>query len=699
MGNENPLASEEHLNKLMKEYKIGKPKTWYEKFCRFSQPLRIKPPEGLRKKLLKEIVFSTLNVTPEGVFSGAILALLLIGCLSFVFSLFVNDLTIMIILFILPLGAFYYIYSYPSFRAQVLKIQTGDEAIKIILYMVIYLKLYPNFEGAINFAIEHTQGPITSDIKSAMWGIQVADYHTIESALAVYMSKWVVWNEDFVRAFSILRGVLTETSETGRDLILKKSLSFLLTNTHRKMRGYVEGITGPINILHIMGMLLPVMGLIMFPMISMFLHESINPLFLAIGYVVILPVMVLFFMNRILLKRPSAFIFPDISKHPELPPVNTFSTSIGKTRLVIPIIPLVVIIGLVIMSYGISHFIDLYTKLVFTTSKALKTDILKVEADMSITNLISTFSISLGFGVMLFLYFYLNSYKRIKIRNEIKNIENEFQIGLFSIGNYLSEGYPIEKTLQKSLDECEKLGMRDRPIFLFFSRLLYNIKSLGMTFKKALFDKNHGILRFFPSVLLEEIMAILSDASEKSTVLLGKISKTIGSYLEDLERIESKIKELLEEVRAGIKMQCSFIVPLICAVTGSLGIFFINMLKMLSCQLTQIEKNLGLDVLSGASMGAGSLLNDLVGDFTKVMPMTVLQVIVGIYTFEMVVLFAMLLNGIENGFDNVSRDDLIAKSLLMAMIMYAVVSIFSLVMFNGIIMSTIDTAGGSFVCD
>ncbi|MDI6825835.1 MAG: hypothetical protein QMD36_01410 [Candidatus Aenigmarchaeota archaeon] len=690
--------SKEYLNLLVQEQRKQPIKTRYERLCKFAEKLRIRPPKDLETKLQEDIIFSSMNITPTGVFSASILSILTLGVLSLVFSLFINDLTIISILFVIPLGAFFYIISYPKFRSQVLKVQTGDEAIKIILYIVIYLKLHPSFEGAINFAAEHTQGPISSDIKKAMWDVQVGKYKTIEEALAFYMPKWGIWNEDFVRSLSLLHGVLIEPSEEGREKILRKSLEFLLTNTHRKMRSYVEDISGSINILHIMGMLLPVIGLIMFPMMSMFLHQSVNPFYIAIGYTIILPIMILFFMNRILLKRPSAFIFPDISKHPELPPPGTFSVRLGKKHYYIPILPLVLIIGVMIMLYGILHFIELYTKLSLV-SKAFQVDILKKEAEMSLTNLFATFSITGGLGIMIFLYFYLRSFQRIHIRNNIKNIENDLQVGLFALGNYLSEGYPIEKSIEKSLDECKKLGMQKRPTFHFFSRLLYNIKNFGMTFKSALFHEKTGVVRYFPSILINEIMRILSDASERSSTLLGKISKTIGSYLEDLSKIEAKIKELLEEVRAGIKIQSSFVIPLVCAMVGSLGIFLLNMLKLLSCQLAQIEKNLGLGILGETSMGVGSLLNDLVGDFTKVMPMTLLQAIVGIYTFEIVALFAMLLNGIENGFDDVSRDHLISSSVLKALVVYAAVTIFALILFQGIIVSIVETAGGGFACE
>jgi len=670
---------------------------FYEKYCRFAGRLKLKLPKSWEKTLRRYIEFSALQVKPYEVFSASILSFLLTIIFSFLVSFFIHDPLAQVIIFLLPIFSFYYVYSYPKFRSQVIRIQTGDEGIKIILYMVIYLRLYPNFEKALEFAAKNVKGPISSDMKKLIWEVKVGKCETIEKALATYMPKWAVWNEDFVRSLSLLRGVLVEPSEEERERILKKSLNYLLITTHRKMKEYVENISSSITILHMMGMLLPVIGLILFPMISLFLHETINPFYLAAGYTIFLPLSIYFFMNRILVKRPSAFLIPDISKHPDLPPPGTFSVKIGKKTLFIPILPLSILIGLLIMLFGIFHFLDLSTKL-STVPQTMKVEILKKEAEINLENLLSTFSITGGFATMALLYFHLNSFQRIKLRNAIKNIESEFQLTLFSLGNFLSEGYPIEIAIKKSLEEYKKLGLEKRPTFVFLSRILNNIRNLGMTFKRAVFDKRYGALHFTPSFLIEEIMRILSDASRIGSRFLGKIAKTIGSYLENLYSIETKIRELLEEVRSGIKLQASFVVPFICAMVGVLGIFILNMLKMLSCQLAAIEKNLGLSFLQESTLSLGSLFNELVGDFSKVMPMTVMQVIVGIYSVEMVILFCMLLNGIENGFDRVSRDYIISKILKKAVLIYLGTSFLALLFFHGLIITMIETAGGSFVC-
>jgi hypothetical protein len=696
--------SREYIQFLLEEQKQKELKGWYEKLCKFSESLKIRPPKSLEEQFKLDIVFSGLNVTPTGVLSAAILSLIILMIPLIPITLLTKDQNTLIFLLVIPGVAFWYIYSFPKFRAHVVRVQAGDESIKVILYMVIYLKLNPSLEGAIGFACAHAKGPITDDIKKAMWDLQIGKYKTVEEALGVYTNKWVWWNEDFIRSLSLLYGVLIEPTDTGRENILRKALSFILDTTHQKMKKYVEDISSPLMMLHVMGLLLPAIGLIMFPMLSIFLQSAVNVPQLIFGYVVLLPLLNWFFINRILQKRPGAFMVPDISRHPELPSEDFFTISAGKTKILIPIFVLSILIGLLIMVYGVLHFVDLWTllrnppsdivtRLDCPPSSSPNECVLLNEAKMTPQNLAATFSVTAGFAVMAILFFYLRSFQRIKIRNEIKNIEAEFQIGLFSLGNFLSEGYPIEVGLQKSLEEYQKLGMQKRPMYGFFLRMYESIKNFGMTFKRALYDKEYGLLKYYPSVLIDEVMKILADASEKSAVLLGTISKTIASYLDNVYAIEAKIRELLEETRSSIRMQANFIIPMITGIVGALGIFILNVLRILAEKLAKIEESLGIQMVSQSGSAATQFINYLVGDFTKVVPMTVLQATVGIYTVEVVILFAMLLSGIENGFDKTARDWEINQTLIKAIIVYGVVNLFALIVFQGMI-QTIGTSTG-----
>lgn len=684
--------SKEYLEFLLSEQRAREPRSFYEKFCKFAEKLRIKPSKSMEEKLKFNIVFSSLNVSPTGVVSATVLAFFVSFILILPLFLLVNDISTTFFLLLIPLGLAWYVYTYPSFRASVLKVQAGDEAIKIILYMAIYLKLNPSLEGAVNFAVEHAKGPISEDMRKAMWDLQTGKYKTVEEALGQYTQKWVWWNEDFVRSLSLIYGVLIEPTERGREEILRKALVFVLDATHQRMKAYVEEIYSPIMMLHVFGLLLPVIGLVMFPMIAIFLHQQVSTPQLILGYIVFLPLLLYFLIKRILQKRPGAFMVPDISKHPELPPKGYFELKIGGKRVYIPVFIFSLLIGLLIMSYGIIHFINLSFNLMFPSYELLielgcprnispQKCVLMREASMNIENLLSSFSITAGFASIFISYFYLKSFQKIKIRNEIKNIEEEFRIGLFTMGNYLSEGYPIETGIQKTLEEYEKLGMQKRPSYSFFKRIFGNMKNLGMTFKRALFDRDYGVLRFYPSVLVEEITKILADASEKSAVLLGTIAKTIANYLENVKAIEMKIRELLEETRSALKLQASFVIPMVTGIVSSLAVFILEMLRLLAEKLSEIEKLLGIFPMQAS---AKSFIDLLVGGFENVVPMTVLQASIGVYTVQAVSLFSLLLSGIENGFDETARDWEIAQNLIKATIVYGFISLISLFAFWGI---------------
>ncbi|MEM5878424.1 MAG: hypothetical protein QXF12_06125, partial [Candidatus Aenigmatarchaeota archaeon] len=181
--------SKDYINFLLEEAKSKEKNTWFEKFCGFAELLGVEPPSDLKDKLNKTIAFSSLNVTAKGVFSASILTLFIFLVISGILAFALKNTGLLIFLSIIPILAAIYVYTYPSFAARVQKVQTGDESIKIILYMIIYLKLNPTFEGAVLYASAHTKGPISNDIKKAVWDMQTGKYKSIEEALSFYIPK------------------------------------------------------------------------------------------------------------------------------------------------------------------------------------------------------------------------------------------------------------------------------------------------------------------------------------------------------------------------------------------------------------------------------------------------------------------------------------------------------------------------------
>jgi hypothetical protein len=77
-------------------------------------------------------------------------------------------------------------------------------------------------------------------------------------------------------------------------------------------------------------------------------------------------------------------------------------------------------------------------------------------------------------------------------------------------------------------------------------------------------------------------------------------------------------------------------------------------------------------------------------NFAKVTPPTLFQVLVGIYMIEAVVLLSRLATIVENGFDDVETDINVAKNVLMATIVYCMISIIGVVVLKGVIKSSFE---------
>ncbi|MEM0243115.1 MAG: hypothetical protein QXT34_01515 [Candidatus Aenigmatarchaeota archaeon] len=679
------MISEEKLQKLKREFsevyvdfylkELEKQirRNWYEKLCYFSS--KIIPIKVTNKKLAEDIIFSGLNTFPHEVYSLSIflflVSFLILIPIYFVFS----DLGIFI--FAIPFGLAYLIYNYPSFRAQVNKIQTNNEAIKIVTYLVLYLEHNPNFEAAIEFASKKVRGILSDDLKKIVWDLKIGRFSRLKDALEFYAPKWMKWNENFLRTLILLSNVGYISSYEERKNILSKALDFVLTKNLEETKVYVEKVRGPVTMLFMFGLLMPSIGLIMFPMISVFMHFSVKPGYLIFGYLVVLPIINLYLIFRIISLRPGAFLIVDISKHPKLPPINYFY--FGKK--LVPIIPLSVLTFLLISFFGILHFLDFYSQYYELQElgmvKKLE-ELVKKENDIkNIGNLIASFLIPAGFGIAAYLYFYLNSFQRIKIRKEIKDIEEDLPNLLITSGNFLESGYPIEKVIEKTLEEYERLGLKEKAGYKFFSALRERILKFGENINLAIFGKG-GLINYFPSAILEEVFRILVDTTYKSVKSAGSIAKTIAKYLENISQVEFRLKELLSDVRGNLKMQAQFLIPIITGIVSSTGIFIINMLVVLGDFLGELEKSFGI------SGGFEDIINVLVGDFKKVIPLTVLQSVVGCYTIIAIILMSYLLSGVESGFDRVARDYEIAENLKFGLIIYFIMGILSLVVFSQI---------------
>ena len=610
------------------------PTTYYEKGCAFSEKiLKIKIKEEDRAKMLENIKSSYIIATPEGVYAftflSAIAGLLLLFLL-FIFNL--TDLTFGLFIMTAVFGFSYYIYNYPKFMAETLILKMSSETVLAILYMVIYMRTSPNIEGALKFAAQNLPGPLGMDLKKLVWDIEVGTYSSANEALTYYIDKWKEKNSEFAEALHTLKGSAVE--EHRREMIYQEAVNIILNGTRERARHYAAGLRMPMMLIHAMGVLLPVMGLVLFPIVMIFMSDIAKPGFIAFGYDILLPTGLFLLTSHILSKKPPTFSQPDISKLKGVPPLGKMSFG-NKLIPLWPIALAIIILFLMLSSLGIN------SQVIFT---AVNFSVLGI------------FGIALGIAV----YCFLDSTQKMKARKAIERIEEEFSVALFQLGNALSTGIPIEAALQKARDNLK--GMK---IAEFFDIILMNIQKLGYTFEQAIFDKEVGAIWYYPSKLIESTMSTIIESSRKSISAAADSMITISNYLKNVHEVKEEINTLLGETVSSMKFLSTFLAPMIAGVTVTMAVVIMRILTKIGDIMPSLTSG-EVSAQSAAFIMPWGLQG---GQLPISAPQ--FQFIIGIYMIELGILLSMFINRIQYGDDAIGERSLIAVSLIFASIVYA----------------------------
>jgi hypothetical protein len=627
--------------KISKEYEefleefAHRKHTLYEKFCNISEEILPVPvPSGYEKKAREAINFCHLDVNPTGTFSFALLSAIVFSVVLLIFAYFFNFLSIpfFVLLSVFTFSIFYYLYSYPFTLAISFRIRASSEMVLAILYMTISMKVVPNIEQAVKFAASNLTGPLAKDLKKVLWDVYVGRFTSVMDALDVFIEKWKRESQEFTEALTLLKTAFFE-STAQREKVLNEAVGVVLSGTKERMKNYAQELKSPITVLNALGILLPLIGLIFFPIMSIFLPETIKPIFLVIGYDIILPIVVYWMMKNYLEKRPSTFHQPEI-------PESKFFNVILFFSMSIPIL-------LVAFSYyEISMINEIFNQ------------------NLLIYSLVITWAIS--FGIISFCIF--STINRLKLRDKIAQVESEIGEVLFQIGSQLTRGIPIENALKASLPRIKELKMHD-----FVEKILYNIETFGMTFSSAVFDANAGVINYYPSRLIAAVMRAVTEIAKGGTAVLSDAMISISQYLKNMHSVEEDLKEMLEEPASSMQMQAIVLAPLSSGIVVSLTAMVMQILVGFKEFIDKIQTQLNNYGPLGAA-GKG-IFNSII-NVDQIMPVYSFQLIVGIYMIEVVCMISIFLSIIKFGEDNLLRRHTLGKTLLLAIAIYSGVLLF-----------------------
>jgi len=609
------------------------PKTIYEKFAHISEKiLPVEPDKTTKKKIEEAINFAHLKITPKGATSLAILTAMSF-CSITIFLILLGFLRIIEgLICIFVIAAFsYYLYTYPLKLKKIYELKAGSEIVMLILHIVIYMKNFPNLEGAVKFATSNLTGPLALDIKKLLWDVNISTYSSMEQALLSYSQKWKNSFKAFADSINAIVYSLYTSGERRTEL-LDESIEIILSSLKERSDSYILQLRNPITMINALGILLPTLTLTMLPLLTIFLGQDIPPSLIFGFYDILLPILLAFTIKNILDNRVITLPEPDLSLHPELPPGDTFR--LGKV-FISSYIPSIIIL-IPFLYYFFTNF-----------------------SSLSLTH---SYIIIFGFYVSIALFFILNSFQKIKIKEDIIKMEDEFREILFGLGQEIDRGIPMEVAIEKIIPT-----LRGNHSIKLLQKIISNIKYKNFTLEQAIFHEKEGAINYFPSRLIHSILKAVIDAANKGTKIVSEIMISISKYLTNLHKTQKIVQDNFSEVISSMQMQARILLPLICGVMNTLTYMIIEMVNF-------IGKTFGGISTEGPAASYAGFLSMWKG--LAISPAT-FQLAIGFYSIETIIILSWFMSGIEVGVDKISLHNGISKNLIVGGLMYFAVSIIS----------------------
>jgi|TARA_B100001971_G_scaffold202585_1_gene216533 hypothetical protein len=687
---------------VSKEYKEFKRElmpghlTFYEKACNLSgKILKISPDKKNEKKLADSINIAHLNVTPSGVTAFSLLAPIFIMVFGSLFSyLFLQSVFFVLFFLIIGVSLIIPLGKLPEYIANSWRLKASNQMVLCIFYVVTYMRHTSNLENALGFAADHLAAPLSIDLKKVLWDVETEKYDGVKESLDIYLETWKKWNFEFIEAFHLIEGSLYEGSEQRRLNSLDKSLDVILSETYEKMLHYAHNLQSPITMLHMLGIILPILGLVILPMIVSFI-EGVQWYYIAALYNIALPVMVYYLGKSILSRRPTGYGQTDISEeNPELKKYKNVIMKFGKFEFLINPVFFSILIGALLFLLGISpillHSIN-FSDIGFGAEDLLsvcgKKFCLLGYRQSSVTNKligpyglgasVLSLSIPLAFGLGLGIFYTLRSKKVIRIRKRAEKLELEFASALFQLGNRLGDGLPAEIAFGKVANVMEGTVSGS-----FFKLVSMNISKLGMSIKKAIFDPVHGALITFPSNLIESSMKILIQSIKKGPVIAAQALTNVSRYIKEIHKVNERLRDLMADIISDMNSQIKFLTPAIAGIVVGIASMVTGILGKLGTQLQAIT--------AGTGQQAG-----LISIFGDGIPTYYFQIIVGIYVVQITYILTILVNGIENGSDKLNERYLLGNNLIRSTLLYCFISLSVMLLFNIIASNLLTSSFGS----
>ena len=549
--------------------------------------------------------------------------------------------------FIIPLIVLCYLSEYVKIRAGFMKISSLGDIPEILSYIVMSMKLVPNLEHAVLFAARNSERPLAKDLKKLTWDLNLRIYSSMDDALLSFADLWGRNSEYFKRSLHLIKSSTAEPDEAQRIITLNRALDISLEGTESLMDSFAAKLKTPSYILYSIFILIPLALVALLPAVTVvgMKPEIID---LVLLYDLVFPALAALYSEYILMQRPVAFTprqIPD--SHPDLADIRQ------KKRFAVMFSVLIILLtaplGYLLLKLG-------------NPGEIVSTEPLGGYFSPTLPLILGGTA-----GISIYLYFSSVPYK--KIRDRIKEMEQEFADSLFVLGRRISEGKAPEKAFAHTARTMEgsKIGEA-------FEEISMNLLSMRTNLKDAIFDEDFGAFRHIYSERIRNTMLLFTESVHKNHEAAGASIIKLADHLKELSAVEERIRRSLYDVTSTMRSTAVIFAPLIAGITLALSEVITKILGQVAERVNRVPAD-----LSGMPVEIGQ------GAFSQSISPDHFLLAIGLYVVLISAILTRFAGSVEYGGDRTELKYDLACMLPISIIIFSVSTAASRIVFRGLV--------------
>ena len=522
--------------------------------------------------------------------------------------------------FFLTVVAAVVVYIYPGhiFYSRAIG-EYNEEMLRAILRMTTFISMDTSIEYAFIETTNHLHGTLKVQFTQIKNDLTRKQKMTLGDAIEPYVPIWNEINPVFVKSFRLLQTAAL-SGPGDRDKILAETVETLLLNYSTLGKRYAEELANNAQKLITVGILIPIMSLMLLPLLSIFMPQFTKPSVLAFVYIILFPTLTLLMALNFGAKRLQIDTVR-IEDAAEYKPISPWVMWLSIGIAIVFAVPSLWFIGQV--TAGTPDAESLFA-------------------------LFMGWMIAFGLVLAVYIYAQIHTRKYAKLWNEVYEVEQDLPHLLQSFSTYLTLNIATENIIDEIIDDYEKFGFSKHPVVRAFKK----IKHALLTSKSSLNEITENELpKLLPSRKVNQILTQILSFSEISQESSAKVSKMVREQTIGIYKLDDYLKTMLAETVGLINITTTLLAPLLAAAAVIMSIAIVKSLVYISAQLSSISSAFGTEIAFN------------IVDITKVIPPVFLEVIVGLFLVETILVMSLFSTMINVGNDRFKLFQALANNL------------------------------------